>query len=989
MARSSSCLVCCKCSVCLLGSPAGLMIPQGTARKHRQRDLARQANVRDRERILLDMRRRRDDQDDLGTQDGNDQINQGPSSGSRGAPRRDGPRNQQGQEAGRMAEDERDEEADRGHNHGPSASAAHGTAPHADVRLDPFRMAEHVDGDGDGDFPAWTRLLHIIIIWLCCARGLPRSCAQMLLSFVATVVLAGQNQPLHVDTVRKRLGVEVSFHRFAVCPNLDCQDALSIGVAEERGSCQLCGTPYFKQSSLADRKVPVRFFSYSPLIPFLQHCWNRPGFEAAVNSWRRRPLNDGFRDVYDGQAWREGSINENDNVFTSHRHHLNLAISLDWFEPFTRRGTGSYSMGVLAVRIDNLPASMRHRTENIHIAAILPGPKQTSSHGLESAMAPLIEELKTLDRGVAINVSTASHPRQPSTMRARVYLALSDMPGRAKLCGFADHNQHGKWCPYCCADAQDWVRGCLAGEVAEPRDWRRHREAAYTARAVPTARDGCLREHSAAWSPLYHLPYWYSVAGTPVDVMHALHLGACKRFVYSTLVEGKLLMMERGNFPVIEAILRSAKYPRDINTIDPNFLTPRGGSPTADAWSVFARFFMPLVLASQWAVELRRDASRQFTSTNPCFAQSAQGRTRSPIPFVVSIRCRALVEMSMTLSRIVQLSQRRYLTNAALSELDAAIKQHISDIATLIDPRWLVPNHHALFHLPEHIRRFGPPPRFWFYAHERLNGLLKNTNHNNHRGGELELALHNSYLQYCAVKNTLNSLGNHPTEQAFASIMAAENLSQVLLVDAPDRPWEEVTTVGEPMPAELTMLEINEITALIGNNVSPVDLPVSWDLYVDDLSDDGMPGPHQATTFGTHISLFESILVHNSVVTRHNQRSNARSGGSHVVFRHGGQTRLGLLQHAFSHSHLLRTTGAMVMETYVSVMMYDNSEWPEDHVLGRDTTHRLGYLLFDEGQTAAAVIPLRDVLDTFISTTASYITGNNNDTVRCAARLHP
>ncbi|CAD6899192.1 unnamed protein product [Tilletia controversa] len=346
--------------------------------------------------------------------------------------------------------------------------------------------------------------------------------------------------------------------------------------------------------------------------------------------------------------------------------------------------------------------------------------------------------------------------------------------------------------------------------------------------------------------------------------------------------------------------------------------------------------------------------------------------------------------MSISLSRIVHLSQRRHLTEDNVVELGCVIKKHISDNANLIDPRWLVPNHHALLHLPQHIRRFGPAPRFWFYAHERLNGLLKNTNHNNHLSGELELALHNAYLQFCTVKNTINDLQtDDPMEAAFASIMATESVSRDQFSEHPDRRWGDVVTVGTASLAELTMPEIREVTELIRLQVSPADLPVSWDLHLGNTPENDNPMHHRATTFDKHISSFDSILVHNSVVTRTSTRTNVRAGGAHLVVRHDGQNRLGLFQHAFSHPYVLRSTGDVNTEMYVSIVLYESIEWPAGHVLGGQAAETLGYMLFGESQESAVMVRMRDVIDTFISTTASHIFENNNTTICCAARLHP
>ena len=48
------------------------------------------------------------------------------------------------------------------------------------------------------------------------------------------------------------------------------------------------------------------------------------------------------------------------------------------------------------------------------------------------------------------------------------------------------------------------------------------------------------------------------------------------------------------------------------------------------------------------------------------------------------------------------------------------------------------PNHHYATHTAEFIRNFGPAAGFWSFIFERLNKVLKGTNHNNHGHGTIE-----------------------------------------------------------------------------------------------------------------------------------------------------------------------------------------------------------------------------------------------------------
>ena len=64
--------------------------------------------------------------------------------------------------------------------------------------------------------------------------------------------------------------------------------------------------------------------------------------------------------------------------------------------------TVEYSVGVIYLVIQNLPQSVRYKTENIILIGIIPGPKEPK-YTLNSFLRPLVEELKELWTGVDIN----------------------------------------------------------------------------------------------------------------------------------------------------------------------------------------------------------------------------------------------------------------------------------------------------------------------------------------------------------------------------------------------------------------------------------------------------------------------------------------------------------------------------------------------------------------------------------------------------------
>ena len=51
------------------------------------------------------------------------------------------------------------------------------------------------------------------------------------------------------------------------------------------------------------------------------------------------------------------------------------------------------------------------------------------------------------------------------------------------------------------------------------------------------------------------------------------------------------------------------------------------------------------------------------------------------------------------------------------------------------------PNHHWAVHLPDQLRDYGPVYNFWTFLSERLNKLLKSSETNDWKGGQMEVSM--------------------------------------------------------------------------------------------------------------------------------------------------------------------------------------------------------------------------------------------------------
>lgn len=70
----------------------------------------------------------------------------------------------------------------------------------------------------------------------------------------------------------------------------------------------------------------------------------------------------------------------------------------------------------------------------------------------------------------------------------------------------------------------------------------------------------------------------------------------------------------------------------------------------------------------------------------------------------------------------------------------------------------LTPYFHFAQHLQRQFLQFGPCYATWVFPYERNNGFLGRTNHNNHKGGELECTMMRKWWKWVLVHDLVHSL---------------------------------------------------------------------------------------------------------------------------------------------------------------------------------------------------------------------------------------
>ena len=196
-----------------------------------------------------------------------------------------------------------------------------------------------------------------------------------------------------------------------------------------------CEAPLAKQIPLNNgiSFKPELVYPVASIQQQLHSMFQQPGFEESLRHWSNCPIiNNVLSDIYDGQIWRNLKSEQGDNFFRPDKADTNLGlmINLDWFQPYERT---VYSTGVLYATICNLLRDVHFLPKNMLILGILPGPNEVSLHRINHYLLPIITELESLWKGMALN-RTHEHPNG-KVIRAALIIASYDIPATQELDG--------------------------------------------------------------------------------------------------------------------------------------------------------------------------------------------------------------------------------------------------------------------------------------------------------------------------------------------------------------------------------------------------------------------------------------------------------------------------------------------------------------------------------------------------------------------------
>ena len=313
------------------------------------------------------------------------------------------------------------------------------------------------------------------------------------------------------------------------------------------------------------------------------------------------------------------------------------------------------------------------------VAGIIPEMKKEPK-SLNTFLAPIVDELKALWKGVKLSTSLS---KEPQTYHGALLLASADLPAVRKLCGFKGHSAHRgcskcfKYFPGSFHERTDYSG--FDGENWPPRhnsSHRRHAEMVKKA-STQTKHETLATKYGVYYSCLLELEYFDAVKFTAIDPMHNLFLGTAKH-VFKHWTKNNFLTKK--DLKVLEERIHMLDVGTGIGRL-PHRIASNYGSYTASQWKNWTLLYSMYCL-------------------------------KGLLP-EIHIKCWQTFVLAC-----------QYLSSPVLTKADMLFIKFGERFERLYGKKAVTPNMHLHCHLKECILDCGPVHAFWCFSFERFNGIL-------------------------------------------------------------------------------------------------------------------------------------------------------------------------------------------------------------------------------------------------------------------------
>jgi len=291
---------------------------------------------------------------------------------------------------------------------------------------------------------ARTSKLGYIMMFLniCGQHNVPNVCVTELLSLVSKIVLPKDNiaPRSHYEAKSLVTTLGLNYEAIHACPK---GHMLFRGQYAKADKCHICqSSRYLKRGKSL---IPAKVLRHFPIAPRLLRMYKIQKI-AELQTWTANNQSpDGkVRHTGDSKQWKH--IDENPHLFNDfgkEARNIRLGLSLDGMSPFNDKNN-TYSLWPVTLLNYNLPPWMVTKRFFVMLALLIPGPDSVVAANVDVFLAPLIDDLLELYRGIhAWDIVK----REAFTLRVMLLWCIHDYPAYGLASGISTKGYLG--CAVC------------------------------------------------------------------------------------------------------------------------------------------------------------------------------------------------------------------------------------------------------------------------------------------------------------------------------------------------------------------------------------------------------------------------------------------------------------------------------------------------------------------------------------------------------------
>ncbi|MBW0561039.1 hypothetical protein O181_100754 [Austropuccinia psidii MF-1] len=248
---------------------------------------------------------------------------------------------------------------------------------------------------------------------------------------------------------------------------------------------------------------PHKLFYYQTFKSWLGHFLQRPKIHDLLSLHIEAQNNSQVTDIWQVEILKNFKGNQK-SPFLTKPGHLSFLLYVDWFNSFVKSSRTSSTGGIMLGCL-NLPPEVHMKPENIHIPAIIPGPKEPNGEQLNYLLRLLVEELKELWKG--IHFFPTSNSSSGQTIQLAILTVIGDIVAIRKITGFISHSG-SRFCSFCTIHKEHIED--IETDIWPSRRLRSHKiyVASLLNFSTATERASFFKEKGVRYEILEDLPYW-------------------------------------------------------------------------------------------------------------------------------------------------------------------------------------------------------------------------------------------------------------------------------------------------------------------------------------------------------------------------------------------------------------------------------------------------------------------------------------------------